>query len=101
MSSDAATGNVAAVAILAGRLLRCCGSQSAKRLGAADAVETPAAAAGEGLFLGSQAGRQEPLQGSEGHTVLPTDLEEEARKRQQQEAERGNKREKEREKDKC
>lgn len=60
-------------------------------------METPAAAAGEGLFLGSQAGRRGPLKGSEGRTVLPTDFEEEARKRQQQEAERGNKRERERE----
>jgi hypothetical protein len=36
-------------------------------------AEAPAAVDGEGLFLGSQAGRQEPLLGSEGHTVLPTE----------------------------
>lgn len=37
-----------------------------------EAVEAPAAVDGEGLFLGSRAGRQEPLLGFEGHTVLPT-----------------------------
>lgn len=38
-------------------------------------METPEVAVGEGLFLGSQAGRRGPLKGSEGRTVLPTDFE--------------------------
>lgn len=42
---------------------------------AAEAVETPEAADGKHLYLGSQAGRLEPPLGSEDHTVLPTDFE--------------------------
>jgi len=38
----------------------------------AEAVETPEAADGKYLYLGSRAGRLEPQLGSEDHTVLPT-----------------------------
>jgi hypothetical protein len=42
------------------------------RLEVAETVVAPAVVGGDSLFLGSLAGRQEPLLGSEGHTVLPT-----------------------------
>jgi hypothetical protein len=45
------------------------------KLEVAEAVGTPAAADGEGQFLESRVGRQEPLQGSGDHTVLPPDIE--------------------------
>jgi hypothetical protein len=45
----------------------------------AESVEIPEVADGKSLHLGSQAGRLEPLLGSEDRTVLPTDFEEERR----------------------
>jgi hypothetical protein len=67
---------------------------------AAEAVETPEDADEDSLYLGSQAGRREPLLGSEDHTVPPTVFEKEGKKeernRQRSEAERGNTKEKER-----
>lgn len=42
---------------------------------AAEAAETPEAADGRYLYLGSRAGRLEQQLGSEDHTVLPTGFE--------------------------